>query len=122
MSLVMVMVAHTFIAGALGMPARLYIAGFLLSTESIKSPRKGVRYFYRYLVFCFYYLISFMLTPMLIKPFIEHFENITDDTKSYLYLFSCIPLAVFFYYLDYKFIVWGDVAKLRARKALRKKS
>ena len=121
MTLKLFLVAHTLIAGACGIPARLYVAAFLLSTESVRSPRTGVRYGYRYLLFCFYYLISFMLTPLLLKPFIAYFKGMEGDGKSYLYFLFCLPLAALFYWLDYRFIVWADGPKLRARQRLRDK-
>lgn len=117
----LILVAHTLIAGACGIPARLYVAAFRLSTESISSPKTGVRYGYRYLIFSLYYMISFMVTPLLLKPFIAHFKAMEGDAKSYLYFLFCLPLASLLYYLDYKFIVWTDAPKLRAREQLRKK-
>ncbi|MBB1061180.1 hypothetical protein [Marilutibacter spongiae] len=115
------LVAHTLIAGACGIPARLRVAGFLLSSESIRSPRIARRYFYRYLLFCFYYLVSFMLTPLVLKPVLPYFRDMAWAGKGYLYFLLCIPLAIIMYVVDYRFICWADGPKLRARARLAEK-
>ena len=120
MDIKLILVAHTLIAGACGIPARLYVAAFRLSTESIESPKAGTRYWYRYLIFCLYYMISFMATPLLLIPFIADFRAMEGDAKSYLYFVLCLPLASLLYYLDCRFIVWTDAPKLRAREQLRR--
>jgi hypothetical protein len=116
-----IIVMHTFVAGAFGILVRLYISAFLLSTESVDSPRVVARFVYRYLIFSLHYMVSFMLTPLLIKPFLGYFRSMPaqDDAKSYLYLALCLPLAALFYYLDHKVMLWGDARKLEGRERLR---
>lgn len=113
--------AHTFIAGALGILARVNIAAFLLSSESVDSPNLARCIVYRYLVFSFHFMVSFLLTPVFMKPFLDQFRAISahDDIRSYLYLVACVPLAALLYYLDHKFLVWSDAAKIAGRERLR---
>ncbi|QSX75873.1 hypothetical protein HIV01_005025 [Lysobacter arenosi] len=122
MSPLAIIVMHTFAAGALGILARLYISAFLLSTESVDSPRGVTRFFFRYMIASFHYMVSFMLTPLMIKPFVGYFRSIPaqEDAKSYLYLALCIPLAALLYFLDHKVMRWGDARKLEGRERLRK--
>lgn len=124
MSPLAIIVMHTFVAGAFGILVRLYISAFLLSTESVDSPRGVTRFVYRYIIASLHYMVSFMLTPLLIKPFLGYFRSMPaqEDAKSYLYLVLCIPLAALFYYLDHKVMLWGDARKLEGREKLRKMS
>ena len=112
------LVAHTFLAGAAGTFGRLYIAGYLLSTESINSPEPMRRYFYRYLVFGVCYLASFLTTPLFLGPFIESIRHadVGADAKPIIYFVLCVPLAVVFYLIDCWIIVKSDPLKISTRK------
>jgi H+/Cl- antiporter ClcA len=123
MSALKILFLYTFIAGFIGLTANLYIAGFLLSTESINSPRIFARYFYRYLIFSLSYMASFLLTPALLKPLSHHFDSISKDSDARVFLLfaMCVPLALLFYYILCKLIVRGDKGKIRGRKEFRKK-
>ncbi|QGW63905.1 hypothetical protein GOY17_02620 [Lysobacter soli] len=112
------LVAHTFFAGAAGTFGRLYIGGYLLSTESINSPEPLRRFFFRYLVFSMYYLGSFLTTPLLLSPFIESIRgaSVGADAKPMIYLVLCIPVAVALYLADCWIIVKSDPLKISSRK------
>lgn len=118
----LILIAHTFIAGVCGIPAMLYISGFLLSTESVRSSKIGVRYLYRYLLFCFWYMVSFMTTPLILKLLPVNFLRFSGEADSYMYFLVCLPLALLLYCLEYKAIIWGDGPKLRVREKLRRRS
>ena len=115
-----VLLGHTLAAGAAGVAAQLYIAAFLLSTESIDSPRPFTRWLYRYLVFSFWYLASFLLSPALAAPLLKQ-PAITAVVRDNTLLFFAIPvpLAALLYLADRWFKIRVNGAKIRARKQLR---
>lgn len=121
MSMWVLLMAYTIIAGFCGLSARLYVASFLLSTESISDRNIFRRYVYRYLIFSSYYLISFLVTPALIAPFAEQLNSNEITANKYFYFILCIPAALVLFALDWKLIVWGDKRKIVAREILRRK-
>lgn len=123
MNIVSIIVLQIFIAGLLGAIVRTNIAAFLLSKESIDSPKPLRRYFHRYLVFSLHYMLSFMLTHLMLAPAVEFFQvaPMQENIEMLLYLLACVPLAAAFYYLDHKFIVWSDAAKIEGRERYQKK-
>jgi hypothetical protein len=111
-----ILVAHTFIAGIAGTFGRMYIGGFLLSTESIRSPSPLRRFGYRYLVFGLYYVISFLFSPVLFAPFLDMGDvRLSQDVKPLLYFVLCVPLALALYFLDCWIIVRCDPLKIAVR-------
>lgn len=123
MSVLTVVVLQAFIAGPVGLIARTNIAAFLLTTESVDSARATRRLVYRYLVFSFHYMLSFMLTPLVLGPVLESLEvaPMEQGVESLLYAAACVPLALLFYYLDHRFMVWTDKRKLDGRERYRQK-
>jgi hypothetical protein len=111
------------IAGCLGLMALKYVAAWKLSTESIDSPEFTTRWLYRYLIFSFFFLISFLfITPFMalqlfkISGFLEFGRN-----HSWLIFSLNIPPAALLYYLHRKFVIRFDRAKIKGRKKLRAK-
>lgn len=123
MSILSIIVLQIFIAGLLGVVVRTNIAAFLLSTESVDSPKILRRLIYRYLIFSTHYMLSFMLTHLILAPMADFFQVVPaqKDVEMLLYLLACIPLAAAFYYLDHKFMVWSDARKIKGRERYRRK-
>lgn len=117
-----ILVGHTFLAGIAGIFAQVHIAAFLLSTESIDSPKPVTRWVYRYLVFSFWYLLSFFITPALVAPLFElpaisrfGYRNVP------LFFGMLMPLATLLYFADRWFKIRFDPAKISGRARLRAK-
>ena len=124
MTITTALLTYTIITGVCGLASTVYIAGFLLSTESIRSPKFLVRYMHRYLAFSASYMVSFLLTPMVLtEPFLDKFNELLGDSdaKVPLYFALCLPLAYFLYFLEFKFIVWCDARKIRGREKFKNK-
>lgn len=102
----------------LGTFALMYAAAWKLSTESIDSPNFVVRWIYRYLIYSFYFGMSFLLvgpltTWQLIKiPAVATFARQHSWT---LLVLTAIP-ALLLYYLHRRYVIWCDPVKIRARK------
>ncbi len=123
-TIMLIFIVHVFVAGLAGIAARLYIAGFLLSSESTESNKFSTRFFYRYLIFWTNYMLSFMVTPaIIIKPIFGSLENISDDqgVRAITYVLLSFPLAILLYWLERRFIVWGDKGKKRGIDDFKKK-
>jgi hypothetical protein len=117
--ILMFLIAVAFISGMIGLPVRLWIAGLLLSSESVDSAIPFRRYCYRYFVFSLHFLISFLTTPVLLGGVMEYVALALAPhqvLRGISYFLFCLPLAGILYYLDYKFMVFCDPAKVRARK------
>lgn len=114
---------HTFAAGIAGMFALLHAAAWKLSTESIESPRPLTRWLFRYLIFSFFFFVSFLgaapiTTWQLIKPqVIQEFSH----NHPWLLFALALPPAAVLYYLHRKFVIWADPRKIRGRKDLQAK-
>jgi hypothetical protein len=123
MTVLTIAVLQTFIAGPIGLIARTNIAAFLLTTESVDSAKALRCLMYRYLVFSFHYMLSFMLTHLLLGPVLESLDvaPMGEDAESLLYAVACVPLAMLLYYLDHRFMVWADKRKLDGRERYRQK-
>jgi hypothetical protein len=123
MGLFYILLLQTFAAGFFGMCALTYAAGYKLSTESIDSPKLTTRWIYRYLIFSFYFVLSFLsLGPLttwqLIK--IPDVQSFASDNSWLLFALNIPPTALL-YYLHRKFVIWCDPMKIRGRKRLREK-
>jgi hypothetical protein len=117
MALFMFLLVHMLVTSWLASAARLNIGAFLLSTESIRSPRRATRYYYRYVLFNFHYFISLLVMPVAVAPFLDwvraHPEHRTVLVVSYLVI--CLLPASLLFYLEWRSIVWHDEIKLAAR-------
>ncbi len=123
MTIFVLLFTLVIVLGVCGFAANLYIAGFLLSVESIESERKGIRYFYRLMIFSACYLVSFLVSPVLLQPFLGAFKSIQTEGGEYAYLYFvvCVPIAILFYYFNRKLIVWADSKKRFGREEYKKK-
>ena len=122
MTVFQALLAHTFAAGIAGMFAQWQIAAFRLSTESIDSPKPFTRWLYRYLVFSFWYLVSFLLTPALVAPLLElPVVSSVVRNNNVTFFLLLIPLAAFLYFIDRWVKIRFDGAKVRVREKLRAK-
>ncbi len=120
MGLLEILLLHTFVAGFFGMLALWHTAAWKLSTESIDSPKFGTRWLYRYLIFSFWFALSFisagpLTTWQLVKlPEVQAFAR---NHSWFLFVLN-IPPAALLYYLHRKFVIWCDPVKLKGRKRL----
>ncbi len=115
-----IFLGYLLISGFLGMANCLYMAGFLLSTESIDSPKRSVRYWYRYCVFSFSYLLSAIFSLALYAPLLSPFERVFGPIPRWAVPLSFLPIAVLLYWGDRRMSVWADGRKRRAREYLRR--
>ncbi|WP_454831599.1 hypothetical protein [Pseudoxanthomonas wuyuanensis] len=117
-----ILLGHTFLAGFAGIFAQVHIAAFLLSTESIDSPTRVTRWFYRYLVFSFWYLLSLFVTPALVGPLSKLPEVSRFAYKNVpLFFGMLLPLATCLYFADRWLKIRFDTAKISGRARLRAK-
>ena len=122
MSTFSVLFGITLASGLAGLLVKLYISAFLLTTESIDSQQLGRRWFYRYFVFSFWYLLSFMLTPVLIHPLLRNTElTALVKQNNWIFFLLLVPLATLFYFGDRWLKRRFDSRKVEARLQLRKK-
>ena len=121
--MMMFLVLQTFIVGFMGAIVRTNIAASLLTSESVDSPRLLKRLVYRYLVFSFHYMLSFMLSHLLISRALKWLdvEPMGRDVEVLFYAVACIPLAALLYYLDRRFMIWTDMRKVEGREQFRRK-
>lgn len=117
----MLLMLHTFAAGIAGLLGIWHIAAWKLSTESIDSPNLITRWIYRYLVFSFWLMFSFLLiapltTWQLTK--LPEFQAVLGKQSWTLTVLAAIPVPLL-YYLYRKFVIWCDPAKVKARNKLR---
>ncbi len=111
-------------AGIYGMAVKVYVAGFLLVSESTESPKFGTRFFYKYFRFWSNYMMSFFITPaIIIRPIFESFEAIADrqEVRGILIAIMCLPMALLFSWLEKKFSQWADSRKKHGIIAFNKK-
>ncbi len=123
MMLFQALLAHTLAAGIAGIFAQWHIAAWKLTTESIDSPHPIVRWIYRYLVFSFWFLLSFLLvSPLTAWQLLNlpAFASIARDHPWTLFLITA-PAAAALYYFDRKLKIRFDKAKVAAREKLRAK-
>lgn len=122
MTLFQLLLGHTLAAGVAGIFAQWHIAASLLSTESIDSPHPVTRWWYRYLLFSFWYLVSFLLTPALAAPLLKSpaiSSMISENEHSFFLLL--LPLATLLYFADRWVKIRFDGTKVSAREKLRAK-
>jgi hypothetical protein len=106
------------VSAVLGTFALLHAAGWKLWTESIDSPNLVVRWIYRYLIYSFYFGMSFpfvgpLTTWQLIKiPVVAAFARQQSWT---LLVLTAIP-AFLLYHLHRRYVIWCDPVKIKARK------
>ena len=123
-TIMLIFIVHMFVIGLIGIGARLYIAGFLLSSESTESSKPGTRFFYRYLIFWTNYMLSFMVTPaIIIKPIFGSLENVSGDqsVRAIVYVLLSLPLAILLYWLERRLNIWGDERKRRGIEEFKRK-
>ncbi len=114
--------AYTAIAGFLGLANRLYMAGFLLSSESINHPSVAVRYWYRYCVFSLSYFLSLIFSLALFSPLFAYLKRTLGTVPGYVLPLCCLPLALLIYWLDCRISLWSDGRKKAARDAFLRSS
>jgi hypothetical protein len=117
-----IVLLQTLVAACLGMAAKLQIGAFLVSTECVKSPSRATRYYYRYVLFNFYYLISILCMPIVVSPFFDQIKAHPEhrDLVIWLYMALCLLPASLLFYLGWRSIVWHDEIKLAARESAKK--
>ena len=102
-----------------GGSAQLYIAGFLLVSESIDSPRLTTRWWYRYCIVSFWLSIAL---PLLLAGFGALGETLKplDSVRAHpsILLFTSLLVALGLYFLDRRIKLYFDPRKAAARKAL----
>lgn len=109
--------AYTGIAGFLGLANRVYMAGFLLTSESINSPRRVIRYWYRYCVFSLSYFLSLIFSLALFSPFFAYLKQTLGAVPGYVLPLCCLPLSLLIYWLDCRISLWSDSRKKAALAA-----
>jgi hypothetical protein len=120
MTLFDVLLLHTFIAGFLGLAAMGHEASWKLSSETTGSQNLFKRWSYRYLIFSFWFMLSFMslgplTTGQLIKiPEVQAFGRV----HIWLLFVLDVPPALLLYYLHRRFMRWADPRKVEGRKKL----
>ena len=123
-TIMLIFIVHMFVIGLMGIAARLYIGGFLLSSEAMESNKFSTRFFYRYLIFWTNYMFSFMVTPaLIIKPIFGGIENIASSEVSGMvaHVLLSLPLALLLYWLERRLYIWGDKRKKRGIDDFKKK-
>lgn len=123
MALFEILFIYTFAAGFCGMCALKYAAGFKLSIESIDSQKLTTRWIYRYLIFSFYFALSFLsLGPLTTWQLIK-IPDVQSFSRNHPWLLFAlnVPPTVLLYYLHRKFVIWCDPIKIRGRERLREK-
>ena len=106
------------------MAVKVYVAGFLLVSESTESPKFGTRFFYKYFRFWSNYMMSFFITPLIvIRPIFGSFEAIADrqEVRGILIAIMCLPMALLFSWLENKFSQWAEGRKRRGLDAFNMK-
>ena len=125
MNVELLFLTHTLLAGIVGAGVRVYIAAFLLFTESLCSQSLIKRYFFRYATFSFHFLVSFLVTPALGKPLLDpllpRLKDMSQVDNTIAYYSLCLPLAALLYCVDYRTFRRADVRKVEARQALRRR-
>lgn len=115
---------HMLAAGMYGMAVKLYVAGFLLVSESTESPKFVTRFYYKYFRFWSNYMMSFFLTPaLIIKPLFGGFEFLANNKEMRMIVIAlmCLPLALVFSWLERRFFAWADDRKKRGIDDFNKK-
>lgn len=123
-TIVLIFLFHMLAAGIYGMAVKVYVASFLLVSESTESPKLGTRIFYKYFRFWSNYMMSFFITPVIvIKPIFGSFETLADrqEVRAILIAIMCLPMALLFSWLEKKFSRWADGRKRRGINAFNKK-
>lgn len=110
-----------FVSGLLGGNARLNVAKYLLSTESIDSPKRSKRWMERYLFFSFWHLLTAIVALAFMLPVLDWFiaKGAPGRSLVLLHLLLCLPLAAILFVIDLKLTRACDVRKLAAREKLR---
>ncbi|MBD9379249.1 hypothetical protein [Pseudoxanthomonas sp. PXM04] len=118
--LVYFLFVHTFAAGILGIFVLKHVAAWKLSTESIESPDFGRRWFYRYLTFSFWFLLSFLSLGPLTTWQVIKLPEIQAFGRNHPWLIFAlnIPPTMLLYYFYRKFTIWADARKIEGRKRL----
>lgn len=114
------MLVLTMLTGIIGVPVRIYIGAFLLSTESVRSSKFLRRWVYRYFIFGLHYCISFLFSAALFGPLTTRLikSDLSQDLKGGGYLLACIPLAALLYWLDCKLMIHFDRKKIEGRRKM----
>lgn len=110
----------TFVPGIAGIFALWHEAAWKLSSETTGNPKPLTRWSYRYLIFSFWFMLSFLSAGPLttwqpIKvPEIQAFGR----EHTWLLFALTIPPALLLYYLHRRFVRWADPRKIEGRRRL----
>jgi hypothetical protein len=120
MDINLILLVLTFAPGIAGIFALWHEAAWKLSTETTSSPDPLVCWLYRYLLFSFWFMLSFLLvSPVTIWHLIE-FPVVHDFGRTHpwlLFALNAMP-ALILYLLHRRFVRWTDPGKIEARKEL----
>lgn len=110
------------LSGLLGGNARLNVAMYLLSTESIDSPKRSTRWLERYLFFSFWHLLTSIVALAFMLPVLDWFIAKGAPGRSLvgLHLLLCLPLAAICFAIDLRLTRACDGRKTAARLKLRR--
>ncbi|MEJ1095482.1 MULTISPECIES: hypothetical protein [unclassified Pseudoxanthomonas] len=116
-NLVSLMLGLICVSGIVGLSWRLRVAAFLLTTESFDSPHRARRWVNRYLIFSFYYLLSFLFSSVLAQPIMRLMEEagVGQLGTGIAYLLLCLPMAWLLLVFDFWLARRSDGAKRRGR-------
>lgn len=119
-NLVSLMLGLIFVSGIAGLCWRLHVAKFLLTTESFDSPCRIRRWINRYLIFSFYYLLSFMFSSVLAQPIMRLMEEagVGQLGTGIAYLLLCLPMAWLLLIFEFWLARRSDGAKRQGRERL----
>ena len=107
--------------GIVGIHALIQISWNKLSTESIDSPKRLTRWIYRYMLFSFFFFLSFFaIAPVTTWKLLEIPAVLSfGRDQPWLVFAFAVPPAALLYYLNRQFLIRvGDPAKVRARDRL----
>lgn len=109
-----------FVSGIAGLARRLYVAAWLLTAESIDSPHRVRRWVNRYMFFSFYYVLSFLFSPVIALPIIRQLiaVGIGQPWTGIASLLIPVPLAWLLLKFDFWLMRRSDDAKRRGRERL----
>jgi hypothetical protein len=114
------LLALTFAPGIAGTFVLWHEAAWKLSSETTGSPKLLTRWSYRYLIFSFWFMFSFLsVGPLTTWQLIKIPEIQTFGREHAWLLFAlAVPPALLLYYLHRRFVRWADPRKIEGRRKL----
>jgi hypothetical protein len=110
MELLSLFIFLTFVPGIAGMFVLGHEAAWKLSSETTGSPKPFTRWTYRYLIFSFWFMFSFVLAGPLTTWHLTKIPAIQalGHEHTRLLFALTVPPALLLYYLHRRFVRWAD--------------